>query len=404
MIDAQETFLIDGTGLLAASHKAFLGAPLLALGAEDYTFLFGVIRDLLQLRRSLGIGRGVFVIGSEAHKVTSVANIESTVTFLKQLGIAVVHDPLARVLDLSLKLAPLATYVATHDRSLLLLAADGRRIILLKDGSEREVYSRESVLIKCGVTPGLVPAFLALTDGPRPSVLTKREAIALLEHPGDLTAKIADTSMIPSRHLRNKLRANGDVILQRLRQLSPSGCCSRLDRLDLNRGDLEIDVDNERAVAVLAAHGFHSLRRLLPRPAKVDIVAGETKPSPRDYHAIITQEDLHRLVTLLEMSECCAVDTESSGKDPHTAELFGISISVKKGEAFYVPTAAHDVSGVDRDTLVSALRRLFEGRIKVTGHNVKYDYVLLRRHGIKIANVDFDTMLAAYDCFHSRPN
>ena len=396
MIDTLETFLIDGVGLFAASHKAFLGAPLLIVGAEDYTFVFGVIRDLLQLRQSFGIARGLLVIGGEAHKVTSIANIERTVSFLKQLGIPVVHDPLTRVLDLSLKLAPLATYVATHDRSLLSLAADGRRILLLKEGSESEVYSRETVLSKCGVRPDLVPAFLALTDGPPLTVLTKREAIALLERPGDLTAEIADPSRIPSRHLRSKLRANGDIILQRFQQLSPSGCCSRLD---LNRRDLEIDIDNDRAVAILAAHGFHSLRRLLPRPAKVNMVTGETKPRPRDYHAIITHEDLNRLVTVLEMSECCTVDTESSGKDPHTAELFGISISVKKGEAFYVPAAAHDLGGIDRSAVVSVLRRLLAGSIKVTGHNLKYDYVLLRKHGIEIANVDFDTMLAAYDCF-----
>src|ERR1019366_7049161 len=269
-------------------------------------------------------------------------------------------------------------------------------IILLKDGSESDVYSPETVLSRFGVKPDLVPAFLALTDGTRPTVLTKREAIAVLEYPGNLTAKIADPSMIPSRVLRNKLTANAEVILKHLQQMSPSGCCSDMD---LKPGDSEIDIDTGRAAAVLAAHGFHFLRRLLPRPAKVNVVTGQSKPGPQDYHAIVTHEDLRRLVTVLEMSGCCTVDTESSGKDPHSAELFGISISVKKGEAFYVPTAVHDLGGVDRDTVISALRRLLEGGIKVTGHNLKYDYVLLRKHGIKIVDVDFDTMLAAYDCF-----
>src|SRR5260370_38824244 len=99
------------------------------------------------------------------------------------------------------------------------------------------------------------------------------------------------------------------------------------------------------------------------------------------------------------MSGCCTVDTESSGKDPHSAELFGISISVKNGEAFYVPTGVHDRGGVDRETVLSGLRRLFEGGIKGTGQNLRYDYGLLRKHGIKIVAVDVDTVLAAYDCF-----
>ena len=60
MIDTRETFLNDGTGVFAASHTAFLGTPLLVVGAEDYTFVFGVIRDLLRLRQKLGINQGVF--------------------------------------------------------------------------------------------------------------------------------------------------------------------------------------------------------------------------------------------------------------------------------------------------------------------------------------------------------
>jgi DNA polymerase I len=396
MIETHETFLIDGTGLFKASHRAFLGVPLLLVGAEDYTFLFGLIRDLLQLRQSLGIDKGLLVMGVETYKVASATNIERTVLFLKQLGIAAVHDPSARVLDLSLKFISHATCVVTHDRAFLSFAGDGRRIILLKDGFESEVYDFDSVVSKFGVTPDLVAAFLALTDGPRLTVLTKREAIAVLEQPGDLTAKLADPSIIPSKTLRNKVTVNGAVILQRFKELSPSDCCSCLG---VDQKDLKLDIDNDRNAQLLVAHGFHSLRRLLRRPAKASIVAELASRRPREYHAITTYEDLERLITVLDMSKCCALDTESSDKDPNSAELFGVSISVRKGEAFYIPTIAHDLNGVDRDTAVSALRRVLGGSIKVRGHNLKYDYVLLRKHGIKIANIEFDTMLAAYDCF-----
>jgi DNA polymerase-1 len=396
MIDAREIFLIDGTGLFEASHRAFLGIPLLVVDAEDHTFLFGLIRDLLQLRRSFGIDKCLFVIGGEAHTIAGSTNVERAVTFLKQLGVAVIHDPLARVLDLVLRFTSLATCLVTHDRRFLSFAAKGRRIILLKDGSESVVYGFDTVVSKFGVTPDCVPAFLALTDGPRLTILTKREALAVLQEPGDLIAKIADPSIIPSRDIRKKVTANSAVILQRLKQLSPSDCCSGIP---VDRKDLELHIDNERNGQLLAAHGFHSLRRLLPRPAKVNIVIEQTPRRPRDYHAITRYEDLQRLVTVLSMSKCCALDTEASGKDPNSAELFGVSISVRKGEAFYIPTIAHDLNGVDRDAIVSVLRQLLGGAIKVMGHNLKYDYVLLRRNGITIANIDFDTMLAAYDCF-----
>jgi len=167
----------------------------------------------------------------------------------------------------------------------------------------------------------------------------------------------------------------------------------------MNRENLTIEIDNDRSVELLAGHAFHSLRRLLPRPANRNIGTERITPRPREYHAIRTNEGLERLASMLNKAEFCAVDTESSDKNPHSAELFGISISVRKGEAFYVPTVAHDLKSVDRDAVVLVFKRLLGGSVKVTGHNLKYDYVLLRRNGIKIANIDFDTMLADYDCF-----
>jgi hypothetical protein len=48
---------------------------------------------------------------------------------------------------------------------------------------------------------------------------------------------------------------------------------------------------------------------------------------------------------------------------------------------------------------LSAIRAILEGKTKIIGHNLKYDYLLLRRNGIKIKTCHFDTMLAAYDAF-----
>jgi hypothetical protein len=62
MVEAGNTFLIDLTGFLEASQKAFLVAPCLLMGGEDQTFVFGVVRDLLQLRCRLGMNRVIVVI------------------------------------------------------------------------------------------------------------------------------------------------------------------------------------------------------------------------------------------------------------------------------------------------------------------------------------------------------
>src|SRR5271169_3775176 len=296
MLDARDTFLIDATGFLEAGQKSFLGAFLLLVDGEDHTFLFGVLRDLLQLRRNLGINRGVFVVGEEGYQVATGANIAKTVSFLKQLGMAVVHDSHVRVLDLCVGLASLVSHVVTRDRNLLQLAKDPCRVIFLNDKDGIEVFTSESVVSRFGVTPDSIPGFMALTSGPAQTLLTKREAIAVLQQPGDLAGKIADPSVFSSRKIRNTLKANGAVILRRVNQFSPSGCCPCLD---VARKELEFDIDNDDNYRLLAAHRFYSLRRLLPKPTKGRVFEGQIDQSPRNYRVITTAADLQKVVTEL---------------------------------------------------------------------------------------------------------
>jgi DNA polymerase-1 len=218
----------------------------------------------------------------------------------------------------------------------------------------------------------------------------------LLQRPGDLAGKIADPSFLSSRRLRNTLKINGSSILQRIKEFSAS---TPVPFLNLDRDQLEIDIDNDESRQLLETHAFHSLKRLLPKPSGVPVVGTSISQSPRSYQAITTVADLERVVSQLSTSACCAVDTESSGKDSHSAELFGVSISGKEGEAFYVPMFEHGPKWFEPTAIASVLNKLFQGSIKIFGHNLKYDYVLLKRSGINIGHIDFDTMVAAYDCF-----
>jgi hypothetical protein len=80
--------------------------------------------------------------------------------------------------------------------------------------------------------------------------------------------------------------------------------------------------------------------------------------------------------------------------------LFGASFSVRSGEAFYLPVVAEDLEGaLGRDIVFGAIRDIFSSGAKFVGHNLKYDYVLLRRHQCEIPSFHFDTMLAAHECF-----
>ncbi len=113
-----------------------------------------------------------------------------------------------------------------------------------------------------------------------------------------------------------------------------------------------------------------------------------------DYQFIEKTEDIQKLVDdLIGYKEVC-FDTETTGLDPLLCELVGMSFSVKKGQAFYVPCPR------DKNECLEFLKifaPLFANeKITWIGQNLKYDYLVLKNYGHLLAGDVFDTMLAHY--------
>ncbi len=153
------------------------------------------------------------------------------------------------------------------------------------------------------------------------------------------------------------------------------------------------------APEALHAHRFHSLVRLLPLPEEVRPPAAVTIRPTNDYQAVQSRESLQELESALCGSEVCALDTESDDSDPRKANLLGVALSVQPGKAFFASLIDRDLKGISREEALTRLQKLLNKQRPVVGHNIKYDALLLRRNGLVIRNMYFDTMLAAYECF-----
>ncbi len=160
--------------------------------------------------------------------------------------------------------------------------------------------------------------------------------------------------------------------------------------------------DSDDTRRVLREYGLPSLMRLVPAPPAVRIEVSSGKRGPK-YVAVRDEAGLRQLQEAIANCDTCAVDTEASDKDPRRASLFGVAFAVDEGRAFYVPVTAPDLRGTTPEDVLRVLRRVLGGDLKAVAYNLKYDYVLLRRHEIEIKNPQFDTMLAAYDCFGDIP-
>src|SRR5690606_18781139 len=143
-----------------------------------------------------------------------------------------------------------------------------------------------------------------------------------------------------------------------------------------------------------------------------------------EYELVQDEDRLRHWISMAEYAGIVAVDTETTSLNAHQAKLVGISLSTEPGNGCYIPvghglsnddTHSNEAQGgfdfdaptetpVERDIpkqipldrAIALLKPLLEdpGVLKV-GQNLKYDMIVLSRHGINVAPID-DTMVLSY--------
>ena len=118
------------------------------------------------------------------------------------------------------------------------------------------------------------------------------------------------------------------------------------------------------------------------------------KTTHHEYKLVEKEDEIKQLCDYFLTKEILSLDTETTSLSPIDAELVGLSFSVKENEAFYVPVPADQ--GEARK-IVDLLRPVYENeKILKVGQNLKYDYEVLMKYGVRLAGKMFDTMLAHY--------
>ena len=116
--------------------------------------------------------------------------------------------------------------------------------------------------------------------------------------------------------------------------------------------------------------------------------------TPHQYKLVENEMQRKSLINQLSGLTDFCFDTETTGLDPHTAELVCLSFSFRFHEAYCVLIP----SGRQKATeVVMEFRELFENEdIMKTGQNIKFDILMLMQYGIMVKGPLFDTMLAHY--------
>jgi DNA polymerase I len=152
------------------------------------------------------------------------------------------------------------------------------------------------------------------------------------------------------------------------------------------------------------------------RSAEIDVVIAESSnadgtqiaaavavvntSAPRDYHKVMSEEELGAWLKKLEAAPLISFDSETDSLDYMRAQIVGVSFAVAPGEAAYVPLG-HDYAGaphqLDRNKVLAALKPVLEDMTKAKlGHHLKFDAHVLANYGIALNGQRFDSMLESY--------
>jgi len=241
-----------------------------------------------------------------------------------------------------------------------------------------------------GVTPEQIIDVMGLSGDTADNIpgvpgIGQKTALALIKAFGTLENLYENVDTITKKKQRENLIAFKDqaFLSRKLAAIDIEAPVS------FSSEDFQISEPDKAALAGLfKSLEFRQLQQIFPE--KQDL-------SHKNYRAVVDTAQLDELIKKLEATEIFALDTETTSKNPMKAELVGISFSVQPDDAVYIPFA-HDAPGqLDPEDTLNRLKPLLENaKHEKIGQNIKYDWIVLKRRGIVLSGVRFDTMLASY--------
>jgi DNA polymerase-1 len=296
------------------------------------------------------------------------------------------------------------TLIVTGDNDMLQVVSPSTKVMSPRRGfSDTVIYDEAGVEEKYGISPGQLADFKALTGDPSDNIpgipgIGDKTAVKLLRQFNSLEGIYTHIDEVTPEKLQALLR---DHKAEVLRNKELATIVTEVP-INLELDDCQVSAyDRQQVVELFRELGFAQLLSRLPEEIEGAPTAAAGKPiSTKDYHIVDTEQALDKLITKLQAAKEFAVDLETSAKEVMACELVGISVSSTPGEAYYVPLGHRGLSQISQLPMTKAITKLKpvleDIKIPKIAQNGKFDMTVLAEFGIKLENLSFDTMIAAY--------
>ena len=425
MADKKTLYVIDGHALCYKAYFALIKNPLINSKGQNVSAIYGFARMLFKLiderkpdylavafdppQRSFR-----FEIYKEykANRAKMPEDLRTQIDEIKNmtdvLGLKRLEHPDVEGDDILGTIASkysspeLSVYLVTSDKDAYQLLEDNVYIYAPRKGiSEYEIYDKDTIKDKVGLSPAQIIDYMALTGDPTDNIpgirgVGEKTALKLITEYGTLDNLYERVDELTGRQKELVIRDRDNAYLSK-------------ELVTIRRdADIELDIPNCSPAFSEKARGYFINMEMpgIVRDYFEDVPQANEKQienisdAGKNYIPVKTEDEIAAMIKKIYAAGEVAVDTETSSLHPMEAGLVGLSFSIKEREGWYVPIVSgglFNTAGLGSVKSLAMLKPLLEDpSVKKIGQNIKYDSIVLKQNGITLDGISFDTMIASY--------
>jgi len=418
-------FIIDGYATLYRSHYALIRNPLTTTAGMPTSAVFGFANQVFQLLEEENPDyivaafdpkgknfRHELYTDYKANRSAMPDEIQTQLPYLWEL-LDGMNIPVLRIegVEADDVIGTVAKMCEKDDLQCNIVSGDKDFMQLINDKTllyapqarrrEKEIFNAQKVLEKWGVGPEHIIDLLGLMGDSSDNVpgvegVGPITAKKLIQKFGSMENIYENIDQIENEKLKEKLLNSKESAF-----LSKKLVTILTDvKVDASISDFEKkEIDKTKLESIFKELEFTGLLKKIGSGTNI---SPETVKRKKEYDLITSLDRLQSFADSIQEGEWLSVDLETTSVNPMIAEIVGFSFSVKKDTGVYVPIHFKDkvdnlFGDNDLEVATNILKPVLENeKIPKTGQNIKYDALIMKRFGIDLQGIEFDTMIAAH--------